>query len=388
MEFKERMKKACRVKNVILFCLVLLFLWWGSSAVVRYWSQHLTTDISYRSIHSLHNGDTNPGVQLPLITICNSLGFYKDPIIKDCDDGSWDFVNIVTFCMKTNTTAKEANLMQNLHSEIGNIVEMVRFWTGSMYINLQHFDKKIWTRVFLPAFGPCYTFDLSKDEALKNISFETGKRFGIEFAMAENHLWQKTELILHTKFDLPDASQFNGFLTLSFSDQIKQAHRIDIRKKINKRESTRQVPCVKYEYLTCKSIEDNTLLLERFHCIIPILYNGQHLDDFIPKDASNCSYEIMMEAFDFISEKESNCSLSQTCENVRFTSNHKVEDTWLANKTVVYVTFENPEVEYQHSYISYDLISLIGEVGGILGLTLGASVLTLFESLFKRIPYY
>ena len=96
----------------------------------------------------------------------------------------------------------------------------------------------------------------------------------------------------------------------------------------------------------------------------------------------------MMEAFDFISEKESNCSLSQTCENVRFTSNHKVEDTWLANKTVVYVTFENPEVEYQHSYISYDLISLIGEVGGILGLTLGASVLTLFESLFKRIPYY
>ena len=255
--------------------------------------------------------------------------------------------------------------MENLHSEIGNIVEMVRFWTGSMYVNLQHFDKKVWTRVFLPAFGPCYTFDLSKVGTLKHISFETGKRFGIEFAMAENHLWQKTELILHTKFDLPDASQFNGFLTLSFSDQIKQAHRIDIRKKINKRESTRLVPCVKYEYLTCKSIEDNTLLFERFHCIIPILYNGQHLDDFIPKDASNCSYEFMMEAFDFISEKESNCSLSQTCENVRFTSNHKVEDTWLANKTVVYVTFENPEVEYQHSYISYDLISLIGEIGGV-----------------------
>ena len=180
----------------------------------------------------------------------------------------------------------------------------------------------------------------------------------------------------------------NGDLTLSFSDKIKQAHKVTIRKKINKRESTRKVPCVKYEYLTCKSIEGNIIIFDRFHCSIPILYNGQHLDDFIPKDVSNCSYEVMLEALDFISEKESNCSLSQTCENVRFTSNHKVEETWLANKTVVYVTFENPEVEYQHTYISYDLISLIGEVGGILGLTLGASLLTLFESLFMRIPYY
>ena len=388
MEFKEKIKKACRGKNLILFCLVLLFLWWGSNAVVRYWSQHLTTDISYKSIHSLHNGDTNPGVQLPLITICHSLGFYKDPIIKECDDGSWDFVNIVTFCMKRNKNSKEANLMQNLHSEIGNIVEMVQFWTGSMYVNLRHFDKKVWTRVFLPAFGPCYTFDLSKVETLKHISFETGKRFGIEFVMAEKHLWQTTELILHTSVDLPDAPLFNGFSTLSFSDQIKQAHTVDIRKKINKRESTRKVPCVKYEYLTCRSIEDNVLIFERFHCIIPILYTGQHLHDVIPKDASYCNYEVALEALDFTSEKESNCSMAQTCENVRFTSNHKAVETWLENRTLVYVVFENPEVEYQHSYISYDLISLIGEVGGILGLTLGASVLTLFESLFKHIPYY
>ena len=389
MEFKERMKKACRVKNVILFCLVLLFLWWGSNAVVRYWSQHLTTDISYRSIHSLvHKGDTNPGVQFPLITVCHSNRFHKDPIIKECDDGSWDFVNIVISCMKRTKTAKVANLMLNLHSEIGNIVEKVRFWTGSTYVNLQHFDKKVWTRVFLPAFGPCYTFDLSKVETLKHISFETGKRFGIEFVMAEKHLGQTTELILHTSVDLPDAKQFNGFSTLLFSDQIKQAHTVDIRKKINKRESTRNVPCVKYEYLTCRSIEANVLIFERFHCLIPILYTGQHLHDVIPKDASNCSYEVTLEALDFKSEKESNCSIAQTCENVRFTSNHKAVETWLENKTLVYVTFENPEVEYQYSYISYDLISMIGEVGGILGLTLGASALTLFESLLKRIPYY
>ena len=65
-----------------------------------------------------------------------------------------------------------------------------------------------------------------------------------------------------------------------------------------------------------------------------------------------------------------------------------VEKTWLNNKTLVYVTFDNPEVENFRSYISYDLNSLLGEIGGILGITLGASVLTFFESLFERFPYY
>ena len=380
MEFKE-MKKAFRVKNVILFCLVLLFLWWGSDAVVRYWSQHLTTDISYEYDKKLR-------VQFPLITLCHMEIFYKDPLIKDCNDESWDFTDTVISCMKSNKTFNEATFMQSLHLEIENIVEMVRLWTGSTYVNMQHLDEKVWTRVFLEMFGPCYTFDLSKVGNLKHVSLKTGKRAGIEFSMAENHLWQTAELILHTRFDLPDAENLNGFATLSFSDRIKQAHRVAIRKKINKREPTRKVPCVKYEYLTCQSIEDNILIFEKFHCSVNILYSGQHLDDVIPKDASNCSSKVMLEAIDFISKKESKCVLSQTCESTRFTSNHKVKDTWSPNKTLVYVTFENPEVEYQHSYISYDLISLIGEVGGILGLTLGASLLTLFESLFKRIPYY
>ena len=50
---------------------------------------------------------------------------------------------------------------------------------------------------------------------------------------------------------------------------------------------------------------------------------------------------------------------------------------------MVYVAFENPEVEYRRSYISYDFVSMVGEIGGLLGLTIGASILTLFESLLK-----
>ena len=112
-----------------------------------------------------------------------------------------------------------------------------------------------------------------------------------------------------------------------------------------------------------------------------MLYSGQHLDDVIPKEASNCSYQVMLEALDFILKKEStNCFMAQTCENTRFPSKESIEGTWVENRTLVYVVFENPEVEYRHSYISYDFLSMVGEIGGLLGLTLGASVLTLFES--------
>ena len=84
-----------------------------------------------------------------------------------------------------------------------------------------------------------------------------------------------------------------------------------------------------------------------------------------------------------LKKESTNCFLAQTCENTRFSSKERVEGTWFENKTLVYITFENPEVEYRHSYISYDFLSMVGEIGGLLGLTLGASVLTLFESLVK-----
>ena len=278
-----------------------------------------------------------------------------------------------------------------MHPEIGNIVELVQFWTGSEYVNLQNVYEKVWKRVFLDTvFGPCYTFDLSKVDKFKYVPLKTASRPGIQFVMVENNIWQVASLMLHTRFDLPDAFQLYGYLALSFANQYKskKVYKVELRKKIIKRESTRRAPCGKYERYTCQSIEDNTSILERFHCSVLILYTGQHLDNVIPKGTNNCSQQVTLEALDFILKKKSNCTMSQTCQNTRFTSNLKIQESWLENKTLVYVTFENPEVEYHHSYISYDLISLIGEIGGILGITLGASALTFFESLLRRVPYF
>ena len=384
MEFKEKAKKACRVKNLIILCLIALFLWLGGNAVVRYWSQPLSTDISYKY------AETKVGVQLPQITMCQP-SFSENPIFKETHNGPFNFISTFASYIKRN---KSVDLMQNLHPETENIVEMVHYWTGSKYVSLWPLVGKVWTKAFLlnagGYSGPCYTFDLSKIKRFKydNLKTGIGGRPGIEFVMAENNHWQTVALMLHTRLDLPDAYALNEYIVLSFSDKLKQVHVFEIQKKINKREPTRNVPCQKYEYRTCLSIEKNKAMIEKFGCSIPILYTGEHLDNFIPNNMSNCNYESTLEALDFYLNVGTNCSMTQTCENVRFKSNYKIEKTWFENKTLVYVLFKNPDVEYHQSYINYDFISLIAEVGGLLGLTLGASALTLFESLFIHVPYY
>ena len=316
--------------------------------------------------------------------------------MKECHDGSWNFISTVVSCLKNNKTLKVSDLIDDLHPEIGNIVEMVRFWTGSKYVSLWPLYKKVWTRVFIDEIGPCYTFDLSKIDKFKYISLEAG-RPGIEFVMAEKNPLQAAKLLLHEKFDLPDAYLLRGYVPLSFSDNTNKVLKVGIQKKVNSRESTRKEPCVRYERRTCESIEKHQAIFEKFGCRIPILYSGQHLDNSnlldsldldIPKKIPNCSYEITPKVLNFYLNKGSNCSMAQTCHNVRYATSYKVEETWIENKTLIYVVFESPEVEYRISYINYGWISLVGAIGGILGLTLGASAFTLSEFLLKHVPYF
>ena len=119
-----------------------------------------------------------------------------------------------------------------------------------------------------------------------------------------------------------------------------------------------------------------------------MLYSGKHLDTLISNTTPNCGESIIEEALDLIINKESKCIRTRACEKMRFKSTNKVHNSWRENKTLVYLTFENPEVIFYHTYINYDLLNLMGEIGGTLGLTLGASAMTLFESFFQHISFY
>ena len=132
--------------------------------------------------------------------------------------------------MKSNKTLNVADRLQNLHPEVKNIIEMVQLWTGSEYVNLHDYYGTVWTKVFHNAWGPCYTFDLSKVDKFKYVFLEAGKRSAIEFVMAQNNLWKTALLMLHTRFDLPDALQLNGYVTLPFMDenQLQGGYKFEI----------------------------------------------------------------------------------------------------------------------------------------------------------------
>ena len=75
-----------RIRYIIVLCLLILFFSWSNEAFIRYWSQPLTTDISYRF------GDNENGIEFPFITFCPYLVVSEDPVLNQCYNGSsWSF---------------------------------------------------------------------------------------------------------------------------------------------------------------------------------------------------------------------------------------------------------------------------------------------------------
>ena len=114
-----------------------------------------------------------------------------------------------------------------------------------------------------------------------------------------------------------------------------------------------------------------------------LVCHGQHLNKFISQEVINCSNEVTHQALNLILDKTSYCNFTITCQNTRFTIKHSIYPTWIKDKSFIAVMFDNPEVVYYNTYISYDLLNLIGEVGGLLGLTMGVSILSLIKSLLS-----
>ena len=371
------------IRIFIWFGLLSISTWWGSRSVMRYWNQPLTTNMVYSF------GDNENGIQFPLMTFCDDEFVSKKITIECKDKSDWPyFIETVTNCLKNNKTFKLSNFINSLQMEKSDIINTTRFFDGFNRIELQHLEDKIWSKVFHPVYGPCHTFDLSNVKEFEYIPYGGFARPVVVFLLSNEILVENLRILLHTKYDLPDAFQLNGKIPIKISNQTRKRSSIIIRKKVSRRETTRKSPCNKYEYITCQNIENNKLVLNEYDCQIPALYYGKHLDNFINTNTSICSDEVAKKAIHLTTNESSNCTRSLTCEMTRFTFVVNELATQVENTNMVQLKFSNPEVANYHTYICYDLPSLIGEVGGILGLTLGVSVLAFFESFLHRIPSY
>ena len=128
--FKQRLKKIVRLKNLVIFCLVLLLIWWGGTAILKYWSQPLTTDTSFVF------GDNEKGIQFPVITICEYDFYTNNPLMKDCHTVNWDFIGSFVSCMKAKGDVPINSFLDSLRLDIRKLVAMVQntsiFWMAWM----------------------------------------------------------------------------------------------------------------------------------------------------------------------------------------------------------------------------------------------------------------
>ena len=70
-------------------------------------------------------------------------------------------------------------------------------------------------------------------------------------------------------------------------------------------------------------------------------------------------------------EKVSDCKIRQACHQTKYTMN--VQSSKF-NVSMIGMMYDDPVVEHHIAYYSYDMQSLLGEIGGTLGLTLGLSL--------------
>ena len=134
MEILLKIIELLRIRWFIIICLIALFIWCGNNAIQIYWSQPLTTDLSYTF------GDTDEGIQFPMIMICPYNFVSNNDVLKHCSNESWNFYVSFLSCMRTDKTFNVDAFMTSIQLDMSTVIETIILWNGTDYIDLQNFD--------------------------------------------------------------------------------------------------------------------------------------------------------------------------------------------------------------------------------------------------------
>ena len=110
---------------------------------------------------------------------------------------------------------------------------------------------------------------------------------------------------------------------------------------------------------------------------------GNHLRDFFQNGLPECDQTVVKKAMDyFLQSNYTSCIEPSVCRKTKFLF---TSQKFSSNEAGIGIYFQDPEIEYHHTSINYDLLSLFGEIGGVLGLTLGLSTMSLIQFLIQSV---
>jgi hypothetical protein len=185
------------------------------------------------------------------------------------------------------------------------------------------------------------------------------------------------EVFIHNENDLPDATKMHP--NFQFYDGSDNTYALRMRQFSKK--STRSKPCSKYHSKACKDVKVQGRIAKDFKCKVPIFYTGQHLQKYAMADLPICNKSITLKMISMLEKEDIFCLKSNPCDHTDYSVDSMGVQHFGASlppSTGLRLVLQH--VEQYQSYLSVSEQSLFGQVGGILGITLGHSYMTFVEA--------
>ena len=362
------------VKVLIFLGLWGIFILLSYKAIKKYMYEPIATEIVYTT------GDDGVHIKFPIMTICPYDLASKS--LEKCSNGTKFYQEALRNCLENDPSFDLKEYFKASHYEREDYFDDMLSIYGPQ--TRKQDQDKLWSPVIHARFGLCYSIDLDKSQIFSSQLKDYQRNIPVyTFELKNQRPWEFMVFLLSETKDLPDAyeihprkSIINGF---RFWFRIK--------KKIVRGIHTEHSKCSRYSRKTCLEVYHQKRIEDKYRCDPTFLFNAGHLYNSNLTQCQNSeTLQILQELLES-QENVSDCLIPQACNQTKYT--WSVEQ-FEANTTQVGIMYDDPVVEHHNAYYSYDIQSLLGEIGGTLGLTLGLSLSSindyidlLLQSIFK-----
>ena len=328
----------------------IAFLYWAAECIKKIVDVRIATEIS--------TDNTNMAEDFPFITFC------KKPVYHYADETLLGRVNRKG---TDNLTMDDlTNYIENYHYDINTYVTNPYIRDDNHLVHLKL--SNISTAVHHKLFGLCYTLDVHIEKSLPLPKGPT--TFGMDVPT------EVSIILLHDRNDLYTASEYSDILDVKTIGGYYYIRKTEVSST-----STSVLPCGKYHFEVCKNIELYKVLVEKFNCHMSPYFVGEH-NESLPTCKTDTVIAALNDYHELMETVYNICPKIQACQFSTFSTLKPIE----LNVAYDLQKFEVRMLDNkktQESFIVYDIVALLGEAGGFLGICLGYSGLSMVEFLSK-----
>ena len=312
--------------KAVLWCVFLYWLWNCSARLLE---RPIATESSTIK--------TNMVQDFPFITFCSMEN--QEPLLQE----------------ENMTLAQLTNHIHGFQYSIENILTNPYINDDSQVVYLD--NKKCWTPVHHKSFGLCYTLDIDMEE---NLPSPKGPiTFGMDISK------EPGIMLLHDRNDLAIAAEYSDILHVFTGILGCSTY---IWKTQMSMTPTNTMPCGENHFKVCQNLEMHKMLKEKYNC-------SMTQKGLLP----NCSINATpAELLDNVSK---NCPKITACKFSKFSTTRPLEQSLTSDNKFELTMLDT--LEAHESFVAYDGIAFLGEVGGFLGICLGYSAVSIIEFLSK-----